>query len=126
MNSDLILDAGTIEETRTLRFRNVYYERRILHFSDSCLRTYIPSLTRQKVPPPHRYLVMASQRLHLILRWGSYLAVLLDRSKPVWSETNSGAASRISDEEMARINIEASAAVEEWIDLYRNDRGGQL
>jgi hypothetical protein len=60
----------------------------------------------------------------LILRWGSYLAVLLDRDKPVWSEVDSPGTSRISDEEMARINLEGSAALAEWIDLYRKDPGG--
>ncbi|MGH9365527.1 MAG: hypothetical protein ACRD1B_09750, partial [Thermoanaerobaculia bacterium] len=34
--------------------------------------------------------------------------------------------SRISDEEMARINIEASAAIAEWVDIYREDPGGRL
>ena len=34
--------------------------------------------------------------------------------------------SRISDAEMARINIETSAARAEWIDLYRRERGGGL
>jgi hypothetical protein len=47
----------------------------------------------------------------LILRWGSYLAVLLDHYKPVWPEVGSASTSRISDEEMARINLEASAAL---------------
>ena len=61
----------------------------------------------------------------LILRWGSYLAVLLDRDKPVWPEVRSASTSRISDEEMARINIEASSAPAEWIDLYRSDPGGR-
>jgi hypothetical protein len=37
----------------------------------------------------------------LVLRWGSYLSVLLDRDKPVW-------------------------ALAQWIDLYREDPGGQL
>ena len=59
----------------------------------------------------------------LTLRWGSYLAVLLDHDKPVWPEVDSPSTSRISDEEMARINIEASAALAEWIDIYR-DRPG--
>jgi hypothetical protein len=58
------------------------------------------------------------------LRWGSYLAVIADRSKPVWREVRSLETSRISDDEMARINIEASAAMAEWIDLFRADRGG--
>ena len=60
-----------------------------------------------------------------ILRWGSYLAVLLDRNKPVWPEVQSTSSSRISDEEMARINIESSAALAEWIDIYRADPGGR-
>jgi len=60
------------------------------------------------------------------LRWGSYLAVLLDRDKPPWQEVNSPSISRISDEEMARINIEASAALAEWIDLCRTDPGRRL
>ncbi len=49
----------------------------------------------------------------LTLRWGSYLAVLLDRDKSVWNEASSPSTGRISDEEMARINIEASAALAE-------------
>ena len=62
----------------------------------------------------------------LALRWGSYLAVLLDHDKPVWTGAELPGTSRISDEEMARINIEASAALAEWIDLYRSDPGGHL
>jgi len=61
----------------------------------------------------------------ICLRWGSYLAVLLDHGKPLWSEVRSLKVSRISDEEMARINIEASAAVADWIDLYRCDPTGE-
>jgi hypothetical protein len=62
------------------------------------------------------------------LRWGSYLAVLADRSKPMWSEVASQGTSRISDDEMARINIEASAALADWVDLFNTDRAlyGQL
>lgn len=58
------------------------------------------------------------------LRWGSYLAVLLDRDKPLLPGVDRPSASRISDGEMARINIEASAALSEWIDLYRADPAG--
>jgi hypothetical protein len=58
----------------------------------------------------------------LVLRWGSYLAVLLDHDKPVWAEADSPGTSRISDEEMARINIEASAALAHWIDVCRSAR----
>ncbi len=33
----------------------------------------------------------------LTLRWGSYLAVLLEADKPIWQEVNSPSTSRISD-----------------------------
>ncbi len=61
----------------------------------------------------------------LALRWGSYLAVLLDLDKPLWPEVHSPRTSRISDAEMARINIEASAALAEWIEIYRAEPGGR-
>jgi hypothetical protein len=55
----------------------------------------------------------------IVLRWGSYLAVLADSAKPVWAEARSPGTSRICDSEMARINVEASAALAEWIDVCR-------
>lgn len=51
------------------------------------------------------------------LRWGSYFAVLADSSKPIWPSVTRPEISRISDSEMARINIEASAALANWIAL---------
>ncbi|WP_437982655.1 hypothetical protein [Sorangium sp. So ce117] len=56
------------------------------------------------------------------VRWGSYFSVLADRNKPPWSEVASPETSRISDDEMARINIEASAALAHWVDLFNADR----
>lgn len=58
------------------------------------------------------------------IRWGTYFSVLADRDKPVWSEVASQKTSRICDDEMARINIEASAALAQWVDLFNVD--GQL
>lgn len=60
----------------------------------------------------------------LCLRWGSYFAVLADQTKPMWAvarnkETRESV-SRISDAEMARINIEASAAMAALVDIYRD------
>ena len=57
------------------------------------------------------------------LRWGSYVAVLLDRDKPVSPAAVSKGRSRICNEEMARINIESSAALAEWIELRAADAG---
>ena len=59
----------------------------------------------------------------LTLRWGSYLVALLDHDKPVWPEVHAQMTSRISDSEMARINIEASAGLAAWIELRREDEG---
>lgn len=55
------------------------------------------------------------------LRWGSYLGVLADRSKPLWPESGNRSTSLIADQEMMRINIEASAALERWVELWRTD-----
>ncbi|MCI0578101.1 MAG: hypothetical protein L0332_17065 [Chloroflexi bacterium] len=45
----------------------------------------------------------------LCLRWGTYLAVLMDKAKPIDPRASHPATSMISDEEMRRINIEASS-----------------
>ncbi|MEW6363225.1 MAG: hypothetical protein AB1714_01150 [Acidobacteriota bacterium] len=45
------------------------------------------------------------------------------RALPEVTSENVG---RISDGEMARINIEASAALAEWIELYGADGGGRI
>jgi hypothetical protein len=86
-----------------------------------------------KLPPEPRYTGLrlaeeAAAATALCLRWGTYLAVLLDREKPLWKGAREEGLSRISDEEMARINIEASAALERWIDLLRagGDRSWDL
>jgi hypothetical protein len=65
--------------------------------------------------PPDPWSGWKASRLR---RWRSYLALLLAHDKPVWTEVESPSTSRISDEEMARINIESSAALAEWIARY--------
>jgi len=55
------------------------------------------------------------------LRWGSYLAVLADRDRPLWPQARQEGLSRIADSEMTRINVEASAALARWIDVMRTD-----
>ena len=56
------------------------------------------------------------------LRWGSYLTVLADHDLPQWTAAFDPEVSCIGDGEMARINIEASAALASWIDLMRADQ----
>ena len=57
----------------------------------------------------------------LCLRWGTYLAVLMDETKPIDPRASQPAASMISDEEMRRINIEASSNLACLLQLRHQD-----
>ncbi len=124
VNDELVLDGGTCEEVAGTQGREI-----LIHPPETTLFHQVLAYLRSKPDPPRpprgsmagREGVAAAA---LALRWGSYLAVLLDRNKLVWSEARSTGTCRISDEEMARINIEASAALAEWIDIFRADPGG--
>ena len=126
VNDELVLDAGTCEEVS-----GPHGPGTLIRPPATPLFHQVLTYLRAKPDPPTqpsgsmvgREGVAAAA---LVLRWGSYLAVLLDREKPVWSDALSPSTSRISDEEMARINIEALAALAEWIDIYRADQGGRL
>lgn len=126
VNQELVLDAGTCEE-----FAGSHGTERLIRPPSTTLFHQVLTYLKAKPDPPDRSSGSMVGRegvaaAALVLRWGSYLAVLLDRDKPVWPEVHSVSTSRISDEEMARINIEASAALAEWIDLYRVEAGGRL
>ncbi len=53
---------------------------------------------------------------------GSYFAVLANHDLPQWTAAFDPEVSCIGDGEMARINIEASAALSDWIDLMQADQ----
>jgi hypothetical protein len=57
----------------------------------------------------------------LCLRWGTYLAVLMDETKPIDPRARQPAANMISDEEMRRINIEASSNLACLLQLRHQD-----
>ena len=46
-----------------------------------------------------------------------------DCDKPLWGAVRAPTVSRISDDEMARINVEVSAAMAQWIDLSLTTKG---
>jgi hypothetical protein len=122
VNEELVLDAGTCEDAAGPNGPEI-----LIRPPRTTLFRQVLAYLREKPEPTERLPGSTSDRegvaaSAVTLRWGSYLAVLLDGSKPVWSEVKSPSTSRISDEEMARINIEASAALAEWIDLCRGDR----
>jgi len=60
----------------------------------------------------------------LCLRWGTYLAVLLDEHKPLDPRVGSAEISMISDPEMKRINLEFSANLARLIRMLHEDEGG--
>ena len=118
VNDDFMLDAGTVEDVRASEL--VIHPPRVTLFHQ--LLDYLrakPSAPTGSSPPTVEDEGVAA--LAVALRWGSYLAVLVDEAKPTWRDARPGT-SRISNSEMARINIEASAALAEWIDLARADR----
>ncbi len=118
VTDELLLDAGTVEPDGpelAIQPPNVTLFRQVLSFLRS----------KPAPPPPPAGPTVENEGIAaaaVALRWGSYLAVLADSAKPVWVEARTPGVSRISDSEMARINIEASAALAEWVDLARGDR----
>ncbi len=87
--------------------------------------SYLEEATRDEKVPPKSQLhfgEVAIATVALCIRWGSYFAVLANRGLPQWTAAFDPEVSCISDGEMARINIEASAALSDWIDLMRADQ----
>ncbi len=126
VNDELVLDAGTCEGVSGPQGPET-----LIRPPETTLFHQVLAYLKAKPDPPKRPSGSMVGRegvaaTALTVRWGSYLAVLADHDKPVWPAVSSMETSRISDEEMARINIEASAALADWIDLYRADSGGRL
>lgn len=126
VNGDLVLDAGECEhaEGPDGPARVILPPRRTL------VRQVLDYLEARPAPEERPPADDAGREgvagVAVTLRWGSYFCVFADRTKPLWDGVSLPAVSRISDEEMARINIEASAALAEWIDLHRTDPAAML
>jgi hypothetical protein len=60
----------------------------------------------------------------LCLRWGSYLAVLLDEGKPLDPRIASLEISMVADSEMKRINIEFSSNLARLVPMLHDDEAG--
>ena len=121
VNDELVLDAGTCYEVAGPRGPEWLVRAPAVSLFHQVL-----GYLREKADPTKLPSGSVSGRegvaaAAVSLRWGSYLAVLLDEEKPGWPGAQNTSASRIDDDEMARINIEASAALAEWIDISRSD-----
>ena len=87
--------------------------------------SYLEETTRNEKVPPKSHLhfgEVAIATAALCIRWGSYFAVLTNHDLPQWTASFDPEVSCIGDGEMARINIEASAALSDWLDLMRADQ----
>jgi len=124
VNAELVLDAGWWEEVtdssgepmRCVHPPSATMFEQVQAYLESRASTHTES-------QPWRIGEEAIAAVAVCLRWGSYLAVLADRDKRSSINADAKGLSRIADGEIARINIEASAALERWIDLRRLERG---
>jgi hypothetical protein len=124
VNDELTLDAGWWEEHRDEdgNVQRYVHPPRKTMFEQ--IIAYLESLLPIPGYPGLRLGEEAIAATAVCLRWGSYLAVLADRDKPLWPQARHPTLGRITDDEMARINVEASAALAQWIDLMRDDYWG--
>jgi len=125
VNDQLTIDAGSwqecVEEDQT-PYRLISSPQTAMYRQ---ALSYLEEATKDMKAP-------AKSRLHfgevaiatvaVCLRWGSYFAVLAKHDLPQWAAAFDPEASCIGDGEMARINIEASAALSDWIDLMQADQ----
>lgn len=124
VNMQLMLDAGWWQECAEddgTKYRLIYPPEQTL-FEQILL--YLESILKTSPMPPGMLLSLEEQTraaMAVCPRWGLYFAVLADQTKPLWPLAKQPQISCITDAEMARINIEASAALEQWIDLMRTD-----
>jgi hypothetical protein len=125
VNDQCAIDAGywqeCVEEDQT-PYRLVSPPQTTMHRQ---VLSYLEETTRDEKVPSKSQLhfgEVAIATVAICIRWGSYFAVLTNRDLPQWAATFDSEISCIGDGEMARINIEASAALSDWIDLMRADQ----
>ena len=128
VSDTLTLDAGWWEETMEETALGKPLPCRLIHppeptMYDQVLRHLEMISYKARIPPESQlnFGEIALATIAVCLRWGTYFAVLADRTKPIWPQTGQEEISMIGDEEMARINIEASAALAQWIEQMRAD-----
>lgn len=72
-------------------------------------------------PPIRSGATMGIGATALCLRWGSYLAVLLDETKDLDPRAESAEVSMVSNQEMKRINLEVSANLARLLRMLHDD-----
>src|SRR5256885_6317619 len=125
VNEQLTIDAGywqeCVEEDQTpYRLisppQTAMYRQALSHVEEATKDMKAPAKSRL------HFGEVAIATVAVCLRWGSYFAVLANHDLPQWTAAFDPEVSGIGDGEMARINIEASAALSDWIDLMQADQ----
>ena len=125
VNEQLTIDAGywqeCVEEDQTpYRLisppQTAMYRQALSHVEEAAKDLKAPAKSRL------HFGEVAIATVAVCLRWGSYFAVLVNHDLPQWTAAFDQEVSCIGDGEMARINIEASAALSDWIDLMQADQ----
>jgi len=125
VNDQCAIDAGSwqecVEEDQT-PYRLVSPPQTTMYRQ---VLSYLEETAKDMKAPPKSQLhfgEVAIATVAVCLRWGSYFAVLANHDLPQWAAAFDPEVSGIGDGEMARINIEASAALSDWIDLMQADQ----
>lgn len=112
---DLVLSAGTLVESadavEVLPPERPMFDQLLDWLGDRPCKQYYGA---------HGYVVGIGATA-LCLRYGTWLAALMDDSKPVDPRAKDGRSSMISDGEMMRINIEASANLARLLEMIHAD-----
>ena len=113
---DLHLDGGTWTLTEDQKGQPV---ARIIPPAVPMFQQVVEYLEVKPVPPGGTLKRDDEARaaVAVCLRWGSYFAVLADPFRPDAPDTADEEVSQIADQEMARMNIEISAALAWWLTL---------
>ena len=117
---DFVLNGGNWMLTEDQKGRPV---ARIIPPATPMFQQIIAYLEAKPVPPTGsvRRADEARAAVAVCLRWGSYFDVLADPSRPDSPNIYNEQVSQIDDEEMARMNIEISAALAWWLTLSGSD-----
>src|SRR5256884_6630879 len=125
VNDRLTTDAGSWQECvkedqppyRLISSPQTTMYRQVLSYLEEAIKD-------MKAPAKSRlhFGEVAIATVAVCLRWGSYFAVLANHDLPQWAAAFDPEVSCIGDGEMARISIEAAAAVSDWIDLMQADQ----
>jgi len=112
--NDLVLDAGT--------WRLTTGESPVAIIEPPAMPMYrqVAAYLETKPAPPDRNMRRddeARAATAVCLRWGSYFALLADSARPPSPNIDDEQVSQVADDEMARMNVEISAALAWWFGL---------